>query len=415
VSLWWEIPGLVTFAFASFFFALAETALFALSKWQLHQLPDRAPARGPLVTRLLQEPHDLLATIVLGNTLSNAGLIGITLWTALSLGLPRYLELATASALFLVILLGCEVFPKTLAVRAPERWSLRVAAPMSLLLRLSRPLRHITQTLNSFILHLLARGDETARQTLSDDEYRELLELASQRGSIAVSEKEIISQIIRLDRRTAGDVMKPRSQMACIPDDLPVEAMIDAARRFQHRRLPLYDESPDTIVGLLNTRTLLLDPGGDLADAIEFPSFVPESSNLLQLLSSLQRQHRGMAIVLDEFGTTAGLVTIEDILEQIIGPIRSEGEEQGFVMEKLDPNRWRVSGTMRLDDFRREYPDLGDVPEVDTMGGLLTNSLEVVPAPGDTTLFRGLRLTATVADDRRVRELLVERVPKGAR
>jgi CBS domain containing-hemolysin-like protein len=415
VSLWWEIPGLVTFACASFFFALTETALFALSKWQLHQLPERVPARGALVARLLQQPHDLLATIVLGNTLSNAGLIAITLWTTLNLGLPRSLELATASALFLVILLGCEVFPKTLAVRAPERWSLRVAVPMSLLLRLSRPLRHITQTLNSFILHLLARGDETTRQTLSDDEYRELLELASQRGSIAVSEKEIISQIIRLDRRTAGDVMKPRSQMACIPDDLPVEAMIDAARRFQHRRLPLYDETPDTIVGLLNTRTLLLDPGVDLADAIEFPSFVPESSNLLQLLSSLQRQHRGMAIVLDEFGTTAGLITIEDILEQIIGPIRSVDEEQGFVMEKLDHNRWRVSGSMRLDDFRREYPDLGDVPEVDTMGGLLTACLEVVPAPGDTTVFRGLRLTATAADERRVRELLVERVPKGAR
>src|ERR1700693_3022273 len=165
--------------------------------------------------------------------------------------------------------------------------------------------------------------------------------------------------------------MKPRSQMAAIPDDLSIEEMIDAARRYKHRRLPMYDETPDTIVGILNTRALLLDPQIDLADAIEFPSFVPETMNLLQLLKSLQRQHRGLAIVLDEFGGTAGIVTMQDILEQMGGEIRGEGEPEGFVMEKLGPGRWRVNGTMRLEDFRREYPALGEVAEVDTMGGLM--------------------------------------------
>ena len=118
----------------------------------------------------------------------------------------------------------------------------------------------------------------------------------------------------------------------------------------------MYDETPDTIVGILNTRALLLDPQIDLADAIEFPSFVPETMNLLQLFKSLQRQQRGLAIVLDEFGGTAGLVTMEDILGELVGKIHGEAETEGFVMEKLAPGRWRVSGTMRLDDFRREYP-----------------------------------------------------------
>jgi putative hemolysin len=131
--------------------------------------------------------------------------------------------------------------------------------------------------------------------------------------------------------------------------------------------------------------------------------------NLLQLLKSLQRQQRGLAIVLDEFGGTAGVVTMEDILEKLIGEIRSESGAEGFVMEKLGVGRWRVNGTMRLDDFRREYPELGEVPGVDTMGGLLTAQLEVVPVPGQSVVFRGLRLTARVADERRVRELLVER------
>ena len=245
---------------------------------------------------------------------------------------------------------------------------------------------------------------------LTDAEYQELLEMAYQQGTLAESEKEIILQIISLDQRTARDVMRPRAGMACISDDASVEEMIAAARKFKHRRLPIYDETPDTIVGILNTRALLLDPKIDLADAIEFPSFVPETMNLLQLFQSLQKQQRGLAIVLDEFGGTAGMVTMEDILGELVGKIRAEAQPEGFVMEKLAPGRWRVNGTMRLDDFRREFPALGDVPEVETMGGLLAHLLGVVPDAGESATFRGLKLTAQVADERRVRELLVEMV-----
>ena len=154
--------------------------------------------------------------------------------------------------------------------------------------------------------------------------------MAYQQGTLAESEKEIILQIISLDQRMVRDVMRPRAGMACISDDAPVEEMIAAAKKFKHRRLPIYDETPDTIVGILNTRALLLDPQIDLADAIEFPSFVPETMNLLQLFQSLQKQQRGLAIVLDEFGGTAGIVTMEDILGQIVGKIRAErGSRKG--------------------------------------------------------------------------------------
>jgi magnesium and cobalt transporter len=204
--------------------------------------------------------------------------------------------------------------------------------------------------------------------------------------------------------------MRPRAGMACISDDAPVGEMIAAAKRFKHRRLPIYDETPDTIVGILNTRALLLDPKIDLADAIEFPSFVPETMNLLYLFKSLQKQQRGLAVVLDEFGDTAGLVTMEDILGQLVGKIHTETPTEGFVMEKLAPDRWRVSGTMRLDDFRREFPPLGDVDEAETMGGLLAHLLGVVPSAGESATFRGLTLTAEAADERRVRKLMVQRV-----
>ena len=181
-----------------------------------------------------------------------------------------------------------------MAVRHPEQWALRVARPLGLILTFSLPLCRATQRINTTILNTLIPKTIQPAMALTDADYQELLEMAFQQGSLAQSEKEIILQIISLDRRTAKEVMRPRAQMAAISDDCSIEEMLASARKHGYRRLPIYDESPDTIVGILNTRALLLDPQIDLADAIEFPSFVPESMNLLQLLKSLQRQQRGV-------------------------------------------------------------------------------------------------------------------------
>lgn len=399
------IAGILFCAAASFFFALAETALFALGKVRVRQLVEARPAKGRIVARLLEQPVDLLATIVLGNTAANAGIVALALFPVLhgKAGL-----LPVLGWVFALILLGCEVLPKTLAVRAPDRWAVRVARPMLLVEVVTRPIQRLFQTLNHQILGLVVPRSIKPQNTLTDEDYQELLEMAFHQGALAQREKEIILQIIGLDRKTARDVMRPRTGMAAIPDDLSVEEMIAAARRFRRRRLPLYDRSPDTVVGILDTQKLLLDPACDLADAIEFPSFVPESMNLLKLLQSLQRQQRGLAVVLDEYGGTAGVVRLEDILSEVVGGIRDEGDVAGFVAEKLGRGRWRVNGTMRLDDFRREYPELGDVPDVETMGGLVVHLFEVVPAVGQSIRFRGLKLTVNQADERRVRELLVE-------
>jgi putative hemolysin len=399
---------LVLFAAASFFFALAETSLFSLGKWQLRQLEARSPAVGSIINRLLSEPEDLLATLVLGNSFANAGIVAVGFLLALHLAWP----LAPVwAALLVLILFGGEVAPKALAVRAPELWALRVARLMFFFQKVSRPLRRVAQGLTNLTLGAFPNPPLPAAG-LSDAEYQELLETAYQQGALAAGEKEIILQIINLDRRHAGDVMKARAQMACIPDDLSVSEMIVAARRFKHGRLPIYDESVDTIVGVLNTRALLLNPEADLAIAIEFPSFVPESMNLLQLLKSLQRQQRGLAIVLDEFGGTAGIVTIEDILAEVLGEIRSEHFTDHAVLERLSDNRWRVSGGLRLDNFRREFPQLPEFPGCETMAGLALQQFEVVPGTGESVTVAGLRLTVQAADERRIRELLVEVIKK---
>jgi putative hemolysin len=400
-----ELIGVLLFAGASFFFALAESALFSLGKWRIDLLASEFPKSGGSVRNLLKAPQDLLGTLVLGNTFSNAAIIGISLWVALREGWPIAWTIA---GLVVFVLVVCEVVPKSLAVRSPEQWSLRLARTVLLVRAVTGPMRGVATRLNTLLLRVLVPRSFHARPTLTDSEYQELVEMGYQQGALEKSEKEIILQVVNLDRSTVGDVMRPRAQMAAIPDDLPVSEMIAAARVLRHRRIALFDETPDTIVGILNTRTLLLNPDIDLSEAIEFPSFVPESMNLLQLFKSLQRQQRGLAIVLDEFGGTAGLVTMEDILEEVVGEIHSEGEAQGFIIEKLGDGKWRVNGTMRLDDFRREYPALGEVPEVDTMAGLLLLKLGVVPVQGQSARFGGLRLKALVVDERRIKELQVE-------
>jgi magnesium and cobalt exporter, CNNM family len=401
------MAAILIFAGASFFFALAETALFSLGKWQVRQLTERHPRAGKTVAQLLERPQDLLATLALGNTFANAAMLAV----ALRMVFDTHWALAlTMIALAAFVLIGCEVLPKTLAVRQPEHWALRVGWLLLIFQKITKPLHRAAQRLDAGILKSIAPQSAAISTALTDAEYHELLEMAFRQGTLAESEKEIILQIIGLDRRMARDVMRPRAGMACISDDASVEEMIAAAKKFKHRRLPIYDETPDTIVGILNTRALLLDPEIDLAEVIEFPSFVPETMNLLQLFQSLQKQHRGLAVVLDEFGGVAGLVTMEDILGELIGKIRVETKPEGFVMEKILPGRWRVNGAMRLEDFRREYPALGNTGEVETMGGLLTHLLGVIPNAGDSATFHGLKFTAQIADERRVRELLVQRI-----
>ncbi len=400
------VLAVLVFVGASFFFALAETALFSLNKWQVTQLAEKKSGGGKIVSELLERPHDLQATLALGNTFANAAILAVVLHLVFE---ERWGFALTMLALAAVVLLIGEVLPKTLAVRQPERWALRVAWPLLAFRRITKPFYRAAQWTNAAILKRAA-AQAAPPAAVTEAEYQELLELAWQQGTLEESEREIILQIISLDRRTARDVMRPRAGMAAVSDEATVAEMLAAARKFKHRRLPIYDETPDTIVGILNTRALLLDPKIDLAEVIEFPSFVPESMNLLHLFRALQKQQRGLAIVLDEFGGAAGLVTMEDILGGIVGKISAAAAPSGFVLERLSPGHWRVNGTMRLEDFRREFPALPDVGEVETMGGLLTHLLGVVPDVGESATLAGLKLTAQAADERRVRELLVQKL-----
>jgi len=394
---------------ASFFFALAESALFSLGTWRARRLVESGRRGSERVGALLAQPADVIAAIALGNTLANALLVAMTVTASLELdrGIPG---LGWAALGLSLLLLGCEVTPKALGVRSPESWALRVAEPLWLFVSLTRPVRRVAQACVDAIVERLVPRSTKAQAGVSDDEYADLIELAHQQGTLGAGEKEILLQVLSLDQRTAGDVMQPRARMVLLPDDLPMDRMVAEARRSGHHWIPLYDETPDNVVGVLNTRTLLLDPSPtpDLFMAMEFPSFIPESMNLLKLFESMQRQHRGVAIVLDEYGGTAGLLTLQDILASVVGPIRREGEARGFVFERIAPGRWRVHGAMRVEDFRREHPALNPPGDVETMAGLVLWLADVVPGTGEVFRCQGRRITVRAADERRIRELLVE-------
>lgn len=399
----WISLGVLLLAGASFFCALAETAFFTLSKWQVRQLGEQGGRRGQCALAVWNAAPDALATLVLGNMLANAGLVLAGVWLVMEREQPA---LGTLGGLFLLILLGGEVLPKTLAVRAPEFWAVRAAGTVQGLMRLTRPVRALAQRLNERILRALVPSRKTAGPSDNDEDYTELLDLAYQEGALGESGRDIILQIITLDRRMARDVMLPRARMDAIAHDTPPAEVIRLARQMRHSRIPLYEDTPDNVVGILNTTKLLLDPPEDLDEVLELPSFVPETMDLLDLLRSLQRQHRGLAVVLDEYGSTAGVVSVEDILSPLLGPKDRARLPRGS-HRQIAPGVWRVSGIMRADDFRRLCPDLGRLPEVETLGGMVTTLAGVVPPAGHEVTLGNVRLKAIDVDERRVKEVEV--------
>ncbi|MCC6234913.1 MAG: HlyC/CorC family transporter [Verrucomicrobiales bacterium] len=389
----------------AFLCSAAETALFSLGRWQSRRMNERG-GTSAMAARLLEHPEEVLAALSLVNTVANGMVVVTCLLLAKILALNLWVMLAAA---FLGVLILGELLPKTLAVRAPEEWSARVAPAVALLQWITRPVRRVAQRILETTLGWVLPASAQPLP-ITDDEYRELLEMGVQQGALGRSEKEIIAELITLDRKHARDVMRPRATLAAVSDDLSPDELAAEARRIRQRRIPVYDETPDTIVGVLNAQQFLLDPHHRLEDSLEFPSFVPETINLLQLFQALQRQRRSLALVLDEFGAVAGIVRMEDILGEVLGEMSADPTARALIFERRGVGKWRASGSMRLDDFRREFPSLPEVPGVETLGGLLMAQLDIVPPRGATAVVHGLRLTAEVVDERRVHEVLVERV-----
>lgn len=393
----------------SFTFALAESALFSLSPWQTKRLSEESPHLRPFLQQLLEHPQDLLATIVLGNTAANAVIGGVATLMVLRSAWPAGISFFVIG---LLLLIGCEVIPKTIAGRLPERWTLKLLKPTVTFQNVLRPIHLLAQRLNERILAKLPSANLTPKTPATDEDYHELIELGAQSGTLDQEEKEIILEIVSLDSKTVGDVMTPKGQIATIPNGLSSDQMLSAANRFQHRRLVVQDEDlPEAqIIGVVDVLSLMLKPKADIKALMKVPTFIPESMNLWELFIQFQQQKGRLAVVLDEYGETAGIITLEDILDEIMGPIFNPEANARTSIETLGPGRWRVSGTTPIDTFSTQCVPLQSIQEIDTMGGLLATLLAHIPSQPAATEYRGLRFTVEHASARQIQHLIVERL-----
>jgi CBS domain containing-hemolysin-like protein len=310
-----------------------------------------------------------------------------------------------------------ELVPKTLALAHTESFALALAAPVDLLGRLLHPLVAALTRATRAIARLLG-AEVTHEQVISADELRLIVERGGEQGILEAEEEQMINAVIELGQHRVHEVMVPRVAIAALAQDATFEEAIDIVVDVGHSRIPVYRDSIDEIVGILYAKDLLpylkpeADPRPPLRKLLRPPVLVPESMTIDDLLHEMQRRKVHIAIVLDEYGGTAGLVTIEDLLEEIVGEIQDEYDVEEPMVERLSDNEARVDGRADVDELLELFDldlKLEDAEEYDTVGGLMYHRVGGVPSPGDSIDVDGLRLTVETTDGRRVGKVLVTR------
>jgi CBS domain containing-hemolysin-like protein len=248
---------------------------------------------------------------------------------------------------------------------------------------------------------------------MSDEELETLVEMGEAEGTLQEAEGEMIQEIIKLGDKTAKDCMTPRVDTFAVPDDLPNDEAIARFKKWRHRRVPVYAETPDNILGIVDVKSFLLDPSGHYTETLIAPSFVPETMPAMKLLRSFLSHPQGLAIVVDEFGGTEGIVTVEDIIEEIISDAAPLGDAELYI-EPLDKSRFLVSGNARLDDLTEHLGFELIADGIDTIGGYIFNRLGYLPNAGATLEIPHLAITVRRVSRKRIEEALLEKTGAGA-
>jgi len=322
----------------------------------------------------------------------------------------------TALLALFTIVFG-ELVPKSLALAHPESFALRLSGFVELMLRLLSPLVVVLTAITRRVAGMLGAGQQ-AEGVMSTEELRIIVERGGEQGILEAEEEQMIQAVIELGDQRIHEVMIPRIAMVSLPADATLEEVIDKVIDEGHSRIPVYEETIDEIVGILYAKDLLpflkpsTSPRPGLRSMLRTPVFVPESMSVDDLLHEFQRRKVHIAIVLDEYGGTAGLVTIEDLLEEIVGEIQDEYDEEEPLIVRLSDDEARIDGRTDVDDLGELFDkDLGleDGDEYDTVGGLIYHRIGGVPKPGDQVTVDGLTLTVETTDGRRVGKVLAVR------
>ena len=406
-----ELAGLALLVLCSALLTGAEAAFFSLGRsWLKDRDRPEGQARDPLAP-LLREPHELLVTLLVGITLVNIAASALAASVAGKLFGRAGLIVAIAGMIFLLTVFG-EVLPMTLAVEHPRRFSLWVSRPVSWLSKLLTPFRVSLGAFAELTLRIVGSERRPGDPEVSAEELRTLVDVGTSEGVVERGEREMIHKVLELEETLVRTVMVPRPDMFCLDVTTPTGELLDRLRDQLHSRVPVFEETIDQIIGVLYTKDLLphlrgLPPDFTLRAHLHPPYFVPGSKRADTLLREFQAKKIHLAIVVDEYGGTAGLVTLEDLLEELVGEIRDEFDEEERLIQRIGPRNFRVSGKLPIDELSA-VTGL-HIPKVsfETVGGWVLDLFGRVPHRGEKKDAGEVVVTVEKVHRTRVVEVLV--------
>ncbi len=398
---------------SSALFSAIETALFSLQPQHLERLKNRRESIGPALAKIMENPRRLLSAILLADSLVNLPLILLCLWLLREYAATAVPFWVAALLIFALIVFVCDLVPKLLALGDPYRVARLGVSVMRVMMPVVDPIARGLQRVSERMADALTPDSIQPIPFLSEDELETLVELSAEEGTLHASESEMIQEIIKLGDKTAKDCMTPRVDTFALPDDLAHGELIPKLRARRYRRVPIYGETPDDILGVLDVLPFLLDPAMPYQERLAPPSFVAETMKAIDLLRGFLSHPQGIAFVVDEHGGFEGIVTLADIVEEIISdavPVT----ERALYIETIGDGKLLANGSARLDDINEMLHSHLEEEGIDTIGGLIFNRLAALPRPGTQLEIDDLRFTVRRTSRKRIEEVLVEQSAEDA-
>jgi CBS domain containing-hemolysin-like protein len=397
---------------ASGFFSGSETALIGISRERVHQLASLGP-RGQRLEQLVSHPERMLSTLLVANNTVNVLSASVATILFVSLVGATWGPWVATAFMTAVLLIFGEITPKTIAARYPEEFSLRVAGTIWNLSIVLAPIASFFSAITKGILKMLGIDPDGGASTVTEDDIRALAELGHRGGHIEDAEREIIDAVFNLADRSVRDVMTPRLEIITLPLPLSGTTLRQAVADTGHSRFPVSPEDLDELTGIVHVKDLLQHPGteeGDLNSLIKPPIYVPETMSILNTLQDMRARRYGMAVVVDEHGGVEGIVTIKDLVSELVGELQDEYDSREPVALAIRSGQWVVDGRLDIEDLAETIQrNLPDGP-YSTVGGFIMALFEKVPDEGDQVTEDGVRYTVLSMDRQRVDSIRVERI-----
>lgn len=389
----------------SAFFSSAETAMMAVNKIRVRNLADAGLSSAEILVKILDNQSKMLSAILIGNNIVNISASSIMTIAVTNAFGNAYVGAATGILTLLVLLFG-EITPKTAATLYSESLALKFAKPIYLIMQVLTPVIFIVDKLSLGILRLLHIDPNKKQDAITEEELRTIVEVSHEEGVIESDEKKMIYNVFDFGDSVARDIMIPRIDMTFIDVDATYEDVLEVFRQEKYTRYPVYEGTTDNVIGIVNIKDLILFEHGvkfDLRNYLRDPLYTYEFKKTTELMMELRKTMNTIAIVLDEYGATAGLITMEDMLEEIVGEIRDEyDEDEEDLVKKLNAREFAVDAAMKLDDLNDQIGLNLQSEDYDSIGGFVIGLLDHLPEEGEEVTFDNLRLMVEKVDRNRI-------------